>query len=96
MDTHVKIIVAGELRIAQGRRDEFIERSLDAIKQARSSVECINFAISADPIDQNRVNIFELWTSENALMKFRGEGPDDSLAELIIDAQVSEFHVRSS
>ncbi|WP_310619239.1 putative quinol monooxygenase [Flexibacterium corallicola] len=93
MGSDVEIIVGGNLRIANGKRREFIERSHKAVQHARAHSACIDFSVSADPVDPNRVNIFEAWTSEEALQKFRGEGPDDGLFELVESAAVSEYRV---
>jgi hypothetical protein len=35
--------------------------------RARSASGCLDFAITADPIDSNRINNFELWQSEKDL-----------------------------
>jgi hypothetical protein len=33
--------------------------------------------VAADPIEPDRVNIYEEWESEEALLTFRGAGPDE-------------------
>ncbi len=93
MKPNVSVIVGGKLSIAEGKRDEFIERSCNAVQQARANGDCVDFSVSADPIEPSRVNIFEAWASTEALEKFRGEGPDDSLSELIEGAEVAEYRV---
>lgn len=89
----VRVVVGGNLRIAVGKRDEFIQRSLDAIEQARADGNCVDFSVSADPLDPDRVNIFEAWISTEALNQFRGKGPDKGLSELIESADVAEYTV---
>ena len=59
------IIVAGKLTIKPGSRDEFIEKSREAILQARKNEDCEDFSVSPDPIDFDRVNIFEKWNDFN-------------------------------
>ena len=93
MESNVEIIVGGFLRISQGKRDEFVARSRSAIQQARANRDCIDFSVSIDPVDSNRVNVFEAWVSEEALHQFRGEGPDDGLFELVESAHLSEYRV---
>lgn len=82
------IIVAGKLKIAEGRRDEFLDSSRPAMIQARQTDGCIDFTVAADPLEENRVNIYEAWESENQLNAFRGDGPDDAMNELISSADV--------
>jgi len=35
---------------------------------------CLDFVQAADPIDLNRINIFERWNSVDDLLAFRGAG----------------------
>lgn len=86
-------IVAGYLRLRPGSRDEFIRMSEPAIGQARRDPECLDFSVSPDPLDADRVNIFELWSSQEELHRFRDEGPGEAMAELIVSATVKEWSV---
>lgn len=52
--------------------------------------DCIDFSVSAGPIELNRVTKFEAWVSTDALHKFRGKGPDDGLSALIEGAEGAE------
>ncbi len=64
---HMAVIVAGKLIIKPGSRDEFIEKSREAILLARKNDACADFSVSPDSIDRNRVNIFERWKSRSEL-----------------------------
>jgi quinol monooxygenase YgiN len=87
------IIVSGKLQIKANLRDEFISRSKQAIRSARSDAGCIDFSVSPDPLDENRVNVFEEWKSKAELESFRGNGPEDDLFELIENAEVIEREI---
>ncbi|MEW8318501.1 MAG: antibiotic biosynthesis monooxygenase family protein [Candidatus Thiodiazotropha sp.] len=76
------IIVAGKLKLRPGSRDEFIDKSREAISQARELEACEDFSVSPDPIDENRVNIFEKWTSQKSLDSFRNSGLDNGAFSL--------------
>jgi quinol monooxygenase YgiN len=89
----VPIIVAGKLIIKTGFREEFIENSLTAISLARKNKACEDFSVSPDPIDANRVNIFEKWESRSALASFRESGPSDNGFSLIESFDVNEYEV---
>ncbi|MFC7613699.1 putative quinol monooxygenase [Actinokineospora soli] len=69
------MIVAGSLRIAPGRRDEFVAASSPAVVQARATPGCLDFVVAADPVDPDRAVVFERWDSVDALKAFRGAGP---------------------
>jgi len=84
------IVVAGKLVIRDGKRDEFVARSTGSVRAARANEDCLDFAVSADPIDENRVNIFEEWRSRDSLDKFRGSGPADDLFDLVESFDVKE------
>jgi quinol monooxygenase YgiN len=88
------IVVAGHLLIVAGERDAFVERSREAVELARGAPGCHDFAVSADPADPDRVNVYERWADRSSLLAFRGEGPSDDLREVIAGAEVSEFEVQ--
>ena len=87
------IIVAGKLLIKSGRRDEFIEKSCEAIMLARTHDACEDFSVSPDPLDLNRVNIFEKWESRSALVEFRESGPETDIFSLVESFDVKEYEL---
>ena len=90
------IIVSGRIYVRPGAREEFLTLSAEAVAQARRSSGCRDFVVAADPIDPNRVNVYEEWESEEALIAFRGDGPDDDLSSSIVKADVTQHIVSSS
>jgi hypothetical protein len=52
--------------------------------------------VAADPLESDRVNVYEEWESEEALVTFRGDGPDHELSASIVRADVSRHVVLSS
>lgn len=91
----MSIIVAGNLKIKKGYRAEFIKGSTDVIIQARKAEGCNDFSVSEDAIDENRVNIFEKWSSRTALEKFRGSGPDNDTFSMVDSFNVQEYEVNT-
>ena len=89
------IIVAGKLTLKRDKRDEFIKSSLKAILQARKLDACEDFSVSADPIDETRVNIFEMWKSRSSLEAFRNSGPDNDSFALIESFDVKEYETKT-
>ena len=90
------LIVSGRIYVRAGARLEFLKSSLDAIVLARRSRGCRDFVVAADPIEPDRVNVYEEWESEEALLTFRGAGPGDDLTSSIVRADVSRHVVASS
>jgi hypothetical protein len=70
--------------------------SVAAVAQARGSPGCRDFVVAADPIEPDRVNVYEEWEAEEALLAFRGNGPDQDLSSSIVRADVSRHEVSSS
>lgn len=90
------IIVAGHLRVEVSDRDAYLAQSRDAMELARRAPGCHDFIVAADPIERERINVFERWADRAALEAFRGDGPDDQLSALIVDAEIEEFEVQPS
>jgi quinol monooxygenase YgiN len=90
------IIVSGRIYVRPGARQDFLTSSLEAVAQARGSLGCRDFVVAADPIEPNRVNVYEEWESEEALLTFRGNGPGQDLSSSIVRADVSRHVVSSS
>lgn len=89
------IIVAGKLKLKPGSRDEFVKKSLEAILQARELHACEDFSVSPDPIDENRVNIFEKWVAREPLDNFRNSGPDNDSFSLVESFDVNEYEINT-
>ena len=87
------IIVAGKLTIKSGSRDEFVEKSRNAVLLARKNEDCEDFSVSPDQIDLNRVNIFEKWKSRSTLDAFRDSGPESDLFSLVESFDINEYEV---
>jgi quinol monooxygenase YgiN len=90
------IIVSGKIYDRPGAREGFLALSPEAIMQARRSSGCHDFVVATDPIEADRVNVYEEWESEEALTAFRGEGPGQDFLSEIIRAQVTRHVVLSS
>ena len=90
------IIVSGKIYVRSGTRQTFLAASLEAIAQARHTAGCHDFVVAADPIEPDRVNVYEEWESEEALLTFRGAGPDEDLSSSIVRANVAQHVISSS
>lgn len=72
------IIVAGYLRVAPVDRAEYLAGCVEVARQARSAPGCFDFHLSADPIESDRINIFERWDTVADVEAFRGSGTSDA------------------
>lgn len=87
------IIVAGWLRVSPEDRTPYLANCREVIAAARAADGCIDFHLSADALDDGRINIFEQWASELAAEAFRGSGPSDDLQAMIVGAHVAQHEI---
>jgi quinol monooxygenase YgiN len=87
------VIVAGHLVVDPQQRDDYLSGCVEVVRQARRSAGCLDFAISADPLEPGRINVFERWESRAAVEAFRGNGPSDDQGASIHAGSVVEYDV---
>jgi Antibiotic biosynthesis monooxygenase len=90
------IIVSDRIYVRPGTREAFLTRSGAAVAQARRSWGCRDFVVAADPIASHRVNVYEEWESEEALIALRGDGPGDDWSSSIVKAEVAKHMMASN
>lgn len=89
------IIVTGHLTVAADQREDYLASCEDVVRQARRAPGCRGFAISADLVELDRVNVVELWEDRASLEDFRADGPTTAQLEMIQDADVGEYTARA-
>lgn len=63
---------------------------------AREAAGCIDFHIAADPIEADRINVYEAWDSVAAVEAFRCAGPSPGQTAAMRDARVFQHEVAST
>jgi quinol monooxygenase YgiN len=58
------LIVAGTGYVDPDHRDALLESLASSQRRARTAPGCLDYVVAADPIEADRVNIFERWESE--------------------------------
>lgn len=90
------IIVSGKIHVESAERAAYLEDSLEVIELARAAPGCLDFHMSADPVEADRINIYERWESVADVEAFRGSGPSDEQSAAIRKAEVEQHEVASS
>jgi quinol monooxygenase YgiN len=90
------IIVSGHLLVDPSDRAAYLAGCEDVVRQARRARGCVDFHLSADLLEPDRINVFEQWDSPEAVEAFRGSGPSDEQQTAIRDAQVFQHEIASS
>ncbi len=87
------IIVAGWLRVDPAVRERYLDGCSEVISAARQVPGCVDFTLSGDRLEPDRINVYEAWETAAALEAFRGSGPDDGQAAMITAAAVQQYEV---
>jgi len=87
------VIISGSVHVRPAQRAAYLDTCRPVVEQARCSPGCLDFALSADLLDPGRVNVLERWSSVAAVEAFRGEGPAEDQAAVLVGAEVSQFEV---
>ena len=61
------LIIAGTFEVDPARRGEFIAGREAGMREARAEAGCIDYVLSADPLEPGRVYLFERWESKEHL-----------------------------
>jgi quinol monooxygenase YgiN len=86
------LIVAGHLILDPEDRDSHVVTSASAVRLARQAPGCLDFAVSADPVDPNRVNVFERWAGPEDLAAFRATSGDPDV-EPVDFSRIRRFEI---
>ena len=80
------IIIAGYTRTDAAKRDDAVQAFRGMVERARVYDGCLDFAISADPVDPERVNLFECWRDQATLDAWRkvARGPRGKAREVAV------------
>lgn len=90
------IIVAGWLHVAAEDRGDYLAACLPVIEAARAANGCLDFHLTPDPLEPERINVFEQWESVAELEAFRGAGLDVDARATIVDAHVEQHAIAST
>ncbi|MGY1639346.1 antibiotic biosynthesis monooxygenase [Geodermatophilus sp. SYSU D00742] len=87
------IIVAGHLTVRPEDRAAHLAGCRAVVQQARAAPGCLDFAVTADLLDDGRIDVFERWRTRAELEAFRGTGPSDAQTAVLLGAAVAEYDV---
>ncbi len=87
------VIVAGHLLVATEERPRYVAECAQVVRLARAATGCLDFHITADPLEPGRVNVYERWESRSAVERFRQQGPSSEQHAQIHSAHVEEYDV---
>ena len=89
------LIIAGHLVLDSADRQAYLDLIHDVTRQSRATEGCLDFVQSADPLDPTRVNVFERWSAEEAMIAFRELDQSEVQLPPIVDADVKRYVIAS-
>jgi quinol monooxygenase YgiN len=90
------LIVAGKLYMNPADRDRFLEGHRHIVEQARQQPGCLDLSISPDPIEPDRMNIFEYWESSETLEAWRAIAPPPTSSVEFQDGAMLKHEISKS
>ncbi len=90
------IIVCGWLRTDADQRGAYLTACRPVIEAARVASGCLDFHLSPDALDAERINVFEQWDNAESVEQFRQAGPDTDMAEAIVAANDQQHEIAST
>jgi quinol monooxygenase YgiN len=91
------IIVSGTLHVDPAQRNAYLQARIPILAHARAASGCLDFSLSADLLDAGRINVYERWRSQEALLAYRaGGGPEEDDSIELLAADVELHHISAS
>ena len=90
------IIVSGWIQVEPEQRQAYLDTCRPIIEAARAAPGSLGFHLSADPIEPDRINVFEQWQTAGDVESFRQDGPDADLQAVILGASVHQHEIAST
>jgi quinol monooxygenase YgiN len=87
------LIIAGHLTITPGEREDYLRSCHPIVARARTADGCLDFSLTADVLDPDRICVYERWSTDDALDRFRAAAGDDAPTSLIVDAEVARYRI---
>lgn len=87
------VIISGKAYVAPERRAEYLASFQEFMAHTRNEPGCLDFFIVADPIEEGRLNIFELWESNEIVEAYqkRADSPEPGIEILSEDVLMYEI-----
>jgi quinol monooxygenase YgiN len=87
------IIIAGTLHVDRSDRDRYLAAVVDVARLARRAPGCFDFTQAPDPLDPERINVYERWESDDHLHRFRTAGGPELELPPLRSADVHKYRI---
>ena len=91
------LIIAGTFEVDPARRAEFIAEKEAGMRASRAEAGCIDYVLSADPLEPGRVYLFERWESKDHLVphlaRLSAPRPPEPDAVPVLAAELLQYEI---
>ncbi|HEY6749196.1 MAG TPA: antibiotic biosynthesis monooxygenase family protein [Mycobacteriales bacterium] len=88
-------IIAGSVTIEAARREAYVTAHQDLVRRGREADGCLDLAISEDPLDPNRINVYERWESWDAIEAWRAVANAPDTGTAVDGSRIKAYEVGS-
>lgn len=90
------LIIAGKAYLSPDQRAAYLDAFQEFVRQSRHEPGLLDFVIAADPIEPNRINIFERWATEAQMRAFQARANPPQLdIEITGDDDIQLYEISS-
>lgn len=90
------ILIAGKLYVAAEHRAQYLASMEELIRHSRVKKGCLDFIMAADPVEESRINLFELWETEQDLRHHQATANPPEPITSIISEEVKKYKISKS
>jgi quinol monooxygenase YgiN len=93
------IIIGGWVEVAAEERERYLEERKDKICRIRATAGCVDYVLSADPIEPDRVRVLEIWdnqAAQDARMAAQRDNPGPEPSVRLRSKSLTTYEVASS
>src|SRR5690348_11425674 len=91
------LIIAGRIELDPARRDEYLAAAEQNMRDSRAEAGCIDYVLSADPLEPGRVYLFERWESKEHLAphlaRLSAPRPAEPDAVPVLSAELLQYEI---
>jgi quinol monooxygenase YgiN len=90
------IIVAGFVIVSPDDRDRYVGGFRSLVRACREAPGCLDVGVTADSVEPGRVNVFELWATQDELDAWRASAPVPDVDIEFETGQMKEYVISRS
>lgn len=90
------LIIAGKIYVAPEKRDAYVSQSKEFLRSTREEPGLLDMIIAVDPLEEGRINIFELWASKEQMDGFRARAQSPQIDIKITRDEVKRYDISAS